>query len=64
MRTYTFEVEEYHIVRKTYNIEAPTKRLATKMAKTGNWDDATPDEPTGEIAKIVIKNCKSEGGQS
>ena len=49
MKTYEIEVIELHEVKKTYYIEAKTKAKAQIKAKNGEWDDASPDEYTGNI---------------
>ena len=54
MKTYQIDVEESHIIKKTYFIDETTKANAIARAKAYDWDDATADEPTGEIKGIKI----------
>lgn len=55
MKTYKLDVEELHVVDKTYWIDAPSKVEAARRAHDADWDDATGDEPTGDISRVVIK---------
>ena len=58
MKEYTIKVTELHEVEKTYYIDAPTKVEAVRMAKNSDWHDASADEPTGTIRKVIIEDVK------
>ena len=53
-KIFNIEVIELHEVRKTYTIYADSKTEANKKAVQGDWDDSSPDRPTGNIAKVTI----------
>ena len=55
-RVYEIEVVELREVRKTYYIEAQNKSDARKRAKESDWDDASADDPTFDINKVIIKS--------
>ena len=61
---YKIKVEEHHIVEKTYYIVSPNKKEAIKRAKANDWDDATADDPTGNIAKIKVISTSDIGETS
>tara|TARA_R100001594_G_C3859633_1_gene220582 strand:+ start:157 stop:432 length:276 start_codon:yes stop_codon:yes gene_type:complete len=64
LKTYKIKVEEHHIVEKTYYIVSPNKKEAIKRAKANDWDDATADDPTGNIAKIKVISTSDIGETS
>lgn len=55
MKNYQIDVVELHEVLKTYQVEAKNQKEAIKKAKNQDWYDATADEYTGRIEKIIIK---------
>jgi len=59
-KIYKLEVEEYHLVNKTYYIRADNKKDARKKAKNQGWFDASADEHTGIVSNVIVKSIVEE----
>ena len=58
MKNYEVNVVELHEIEKTYYIKAENKREARRLAKAGEWDDASGDMETGIINKRIVKSVE------
>ena len=60
MADYKIEVTEYHVVNKTYWVEAQNQKEARSKAKQRDWYNASGDDYTGDISKVTIHNVVKE----
>ena len=65
MADYKIEVTEYHVVNKTYWVEAQNQKEARSKAKQRDWYNASGDDYTGdEAAEEIMRMLNTQVGRT